>query len=45
MKKKNYESPTVTMVEFDAKDLVVAKKCTLHDGSRLANDSYPGCSD
>lgn len=45
MEKKVYESPTVTKVEFDAKDLVVAKKCEVRDNSRLANDSYPGCSD
>lgn len=44
MKKKIYESPTVTKVEFDAKDLVVAK-CKLQDDTRLANDGYKGCKD
>ena len=42
MKKKIYETPTVTKVEFDAKELVVAK-CSLQDDNRLAEDSYPGC--
>ena len=45
MKKKIYENPTVTKVEFNANDIVFAKKCNPHDTSRLAEDSWPGCSE
>lgn len=44
MKKKIYESPTVTKVEFNANDLVVAG-CNPHDDTRLAEDSWPGCKE
>lgn len=44
MKKKIYECPTVTKVEFDVKDLVAAG-CSPHDEARLAEDSFKGCKE
>lgn len=43
MKKKIYECPTVTKVEFDVKDLVAAG-CKLEE-AYLADATDPNCKD
>lgn len=44
MKKKIYESPTVTKVEFDVKDLVAAAKCKF-EAAFLAEASDGNCKE
>lgn len=44
MKKKIYESPTVTKVEFGAKDHVAAGKCK-YDAAYLAEATDGNCKE
>ena len=43
MKKKVYETPEVTKVEFDASDRITASPCTLASNQNISGD--PDCRD